>query len=236
MYRFDRELRLLALDAIEKIEVAARTVISDTLANRYHAHWYLDQSLFAKAFRYTELIRAIEKDTHFDTQGGYHPIFKHYYHTYHEPKSPPSWMLAEGLTLGTWSKLFAFLKQKTDKQAVASAFGLPAKVLQSWLHSLSHLRNTCAHHGILWNRHFHTLPMIPQHLTPADKSQFQPNHLVKAQLAMLQVWLQTVAPGSSWSNRLYQLFQKYSTIPLKDTGFEPAWFHHAFWCIEGHAS
>lgn len=232
LYLFDRELRLLTLDAIERIEVAARTVISDTLANRYQPHWYLDPTLFTAQFRYAEFINTLQKETSFEQQGGYHPIFKHYYTHYHTPAYPPSWMLAEGLTLGTWSKLFAFLKHKADKQAIAEQFRLPAKVLQSWLHSLCHLRNLCAHHGIVWNRHFHTLPIIPHGLSLEHQQHFKPNHLVYAQLAMLHVWLQVVAPHSHWPKRLHELLQKYPSVPLAVMGFPASWFQASFWQLD----
>lgn len=47
LYIFDRELRLLMVDAIERIEVALRTAISNTMSNKYCPHWYLNQALFA---------------------------------------------------------------------------------------------------------------------------------------------------------------------------------------------
>lgn len=38
LYRFDRELRLLVLDAIERIEVALRSVLNNKMAMRHGPH------------------------------------------------------------------------------------------------------------------------------------------------------------------------------------------------------
>lgn len=42
-YDFDRHLRLLINDAIERIEVGIRTLMTHQLSLNYHSHWYLDR-------------------------------------------------------------------------------------------------------------------------------------------------------------------------------------------------
>jgi abortive infection bacteriophage resistance protein len=46
LYLFDRELRLLILDAIERIEIGLRTQIIYQLALKYGSHWHDDANLF----------------------------------------------------------------------------------------------------------------------------------------------------------------------------------------------
>src|SRR5690606_11449844 len=46
LYTFDRKLRLLIFDAVEKIEVALRTQIIHQWSLQYGSHWHLDQSLY----------------------------------------------------------------------------------------------------------------------------------------------------------------------------------------------
>ena len=43
VYIFDRKLRLLTLDAIEKIEVSLKATISDYMSMKYGAFWYMDR-------------------------------------------------------------------------------------------------------------------------------------------------------------------------------------------------
>lgn len=45
-YNFDRHLRLIAFDAIERIEVALRTKMIYILSMRFGGLWYLDSSIF----------------------------------------------------------------------------------------------------------------------------------------------------------------------------------------------
>ena len=42
LYDFDRRLRLLIMDAIERVEVASRAMISNHMGPKYGAHWYIE--------------------------------------------------------------------------------------------------------------------------------------------------------------------------------------------------
>lgn len=51
LYSFDRELRLLVFDCIERIEVAIRTQFIYCMSMQYNdSHWQDNQSLFVKPF------------------------------------------------------------------------------------------------------------------------------------------------------------------------------------------
>ena len=46
LYVFDRKLRLLVFDAIERLEVAIRTQIIYQLSHKYGSHWQDRQDIF----------------------------------------------------------------------------------------------------------------------------------------------------------------------------------------------
>lgn len=46
LYSFDGRLRFLVMDAIEKVEVGARAMISIHMGPKYGTRWYLDAHLF----------------------------------------------------------------------------------------------------------------------------------------------------------------------------------------------
>ncbi|MBC2710151.1 MAG: Abi family protein [Desulfosarcina sp.] len=46
LYIFDRQLHLLVMDTVERVEVAVRTSISNTMSEQHGPHWYLDADLF----------------------------------------------------------------------------------------------------------------------------------------------------------------------------------------------
>ncbi|RTE85926.1 MULTISPECIES: Abi family protein [Gammaproteobacteria] len=67
LYSFDRELRLLIMDAIERFEVAVRATLNNTMATKYQnddlcsgSHWYLNESLFKSSYQHKRLLKEIE--------------------------------------------------------------------------------------------------------------------------------------------------------------------------------
>lgn len=42
LYVFDRKLRLLVLDALERVEVAVRSALTDHMSQAHGAFWYVD--------------------------------------------------------------------------------------------------------------------------------------------------------------------------------------------------
>lgn len=232
-YIFDRKLRLLVIDAIEQIEVAVRTVITNELALKYGSHWYTKKELFLPKYNYAELINAIQKETSYSAMVGTvkhkkrERFIQHYFDNYSEPKLPPIWMVAEVLSLGTWSILFANLINRDDQKLICKPFGLNYVVVTSWLHSLTYLRNLCAHHSMLWNREFTFKPLIAKQYAQqlADNTKFS------AQAVIIKVLLNVIAPNNHWSYHLYDLIKAHSNINLSKMGFSVEWHNDPFWNI-----
>ena len=66
-------------------------------------------------------------------------------------------MLTEVMSLGSLSLCYKGLKNDhkagvEDKKAISQHFNLHHKRLTDWLHTLTYVRNVCAHHSRLWNR------------------------------------------------------------------------------------
>jgi abortive infection bacteriophage resistance protein len=57
LYGFDRKLRLLCLDAIERIEVALRAALINSLAQNYGPHFYLERRFFEKRSGFKTFLR-----------------------------------------------------------------------------------------------------------------------------------------------------------------------------------
>ena len=68
LYRFDRELRLLVMDAIERIEVGIRTQIIYILAHKYGSHWQDDSGLFKVSQYKNKTGKLITKDVYTEIQ------------------------------------------------------------------------------------------------------------------------------------------------------------------------
>jgi abortive infection bacteriophage resistance protein len=65
LYTFDRELRLLVLDAIERIEISIRAKWAYHLTQRHGAHAHLNADLFVNKSRwiYTDAISQTKFDS-----------------------------------------------------------------------------------------------------------------------------------------------------------------------------
>lgn len=231
-YIFDRKLRLLVIDAIERVEIAIRTIIINELALKYNdAHWYLDETLFLPKFKHDDLIQSIKKETQYKAQDGSiqdkkrERFIKHYYKTYQKPELPAIWMVAEVLSLGSWSMIFANLRERENQKIICKHFGIGYIVMESWLHALTYLRNLCAHHGKLWSRNFTLKPLIANNY----RKQLEKNSRFSAQAAILKILLDVISPKNEWGYHLKELISQHPVIDVKKMGFNYGWNREAFW-------
>lgn len=134
LYRFDRELRLLMMDGIERVEVAFRANMSDTLALKYGAHWFLKKDLFLHQRDCEDLVKKIVTEIGIESDGTLKEksrdvFIDHYMLKYTEPKLPACWMVAEVLSISSWSKIFQSLALRADRKAISMHFSLNPEVL-----------------------------------------------------------------------------------------------------------
>ena len=252
VYVFDRELRLLTTDALERVEVAVRAATSNIMSTHSGggAFWYTDSSNYQNHKDYSATVERIEHLTSLGRQYApstrreqtdrlhYPDALTHYLDTYTSPTTPPSWLVIELLTAGELQRLYAGLARKYRK-AIARELHLTEPVLQSWLKSYVRVRNICAHHGRLWNRFLGVYPAIPKSGTVrwlSDRSTFDtsnPEALERKRLYPVLVSLQstlfTISPHSSWALRLQNLLEKYPRIPLNALGMRKGWAADKFW-------
>ena len=120
LYVFDRRLRLLIFDALEKIEIALRTKIIYHFALAYGSHWHENPALYRDTPRFVNDISMLYKEVSRSTE----TFIKHYKNKYDDSENPPAWMSLEVATLGLLSKLFSNLKKNPEKKIITKEFGL----------------------------------------------------------------------------------------------------------------
>ena len=226
LYVFDRKLRLLVIDALERIEVAVRATISRLMSERLGAHWYLNGTPFFPAFDYKDFLDRLKKDIGHDrSRKAVRQIFiQHYHDKYTDPAFPPSWMVFEVLSLGTVSKIFKNLAREFQKP-IAKEYELDVSIFASWLHALSYLRNLAAHHQRLWNRRYTIRPAVARKVA---NELFQQDRFY-AQAVMIQVLLKKISPYTVWGAHLLDLFNEYPSIEIKRMGFPENWNSRDIW-------
>lgn len=222
LYIFDRKLRLLVMDAVERIEVAIRSVISDTMSVAFDPHWFMNPSNFKESFDHEKFMEKVDEAV---KEVGQHQTFiNHYNSTYEDPAHPPSWMLFEILHFGTVSKIYSALPLPYQKQ-IAEQFGVHYKIMTSWLHTISSLRNICAHHARLWNRVFGISPKRVKSL----QEHFEKNDRFYAQVVTLKVLLDKITGHSLWAQKLKELIDEYPAVPTRHMGFPENWEKSDLW-------
>jgi len=220
LYEFDRKLRLIVLEEIQKVEVALRTCLSEYMSNKYkNAHWFMDMSIVSRDFKHDGLFQKIQESKE--------QFIKHYQDKYDSPKYPPSWMIVETLSFGTWSKVYKDLLSE-DKKEIAKAFSVPsADIMESWFHTLSHLRNLCAHHNRLWNRNFGVF--FPRALDTLEPH-FAKKFTLYSRLVPLRYISNNVAISNGMTERLQNLFSTAPAIvTLEKMGFSNGWDQSDLW-------
>jgi abortive infection bacteriophage resistance protein len=225
-YVFDRKLRLLVMDAIERIEISVRAAMTNQIAPRHGAHWYRRPDLFSPGFDYSRFLDDIKQQIgHAAANAKRRDLYiEHYYQTYSTPDMPPSWMVFESVSFGTISYAYQNLAP-VESGAICRGYGLPHPVLASWLHSLNYVRNVCAHHGRLWNRECRIKPLIAR----AYKAELTPNDRVYAQMVVMQILLALIAPGNHWAGKLRELLAEHPRVPATAMGFPAGWASRRIW-------
>ena len=225
-YSFDRELRLLVFDSIERIEVAIRTQMIYQMALHYNeSHWQDNQSHFVKPYYnrigilidpYSDFQSIISKSKTSRTR---EVFIKHYMDNYHSPSNPPCWMCVELLTIGELSRVYVGLSDNSDRKRIAEFFEMHPTVFISWLHSLTYVRNICAHHARLWNKDLAIQPeILRKPKGPWLSSRFHNNKRVFYFICMIKYMLHRANPGNSLNEKLKDLFDKYPQVPIKYLG------------------
>ena len=222
---FDRSLRMLTLDAIERLEVAVRSVITSKASLFYASpHWYLNGARFKSAALHGKFLSKSAAD--FERSKEVFAV--HYKNTYSVPDVPPSWVIAEITSLGTWSHLFKNMESRQLRNRIASVFAINHLTLESNLHVLNVTRNACAHHTRLWNKVFAFKPSLAQ--SPSARIPALGDQRFAAQVGMIWVMLRAIEPKSQWTRALRDLIVQHG-IDATKMGFPAHWDQDPFWGI-----
>jgi len=229
-YVFDRHLRLLVMDAIQRIEIAVRTRLAHHHSLSCGAFAYATDPASLPKLSLDEHARFLERVNE-ETKRSREIFIEHFRKKYGtDHPHLPVWMATEVMTFGTMLTFFRGASHKI-KQGIASVFGIPSKVLDSWLLTLNTIRNICAHHGRLWNRELGVKPLVPLPAPYPDWHTPVPvrNTRMFAVLTICRYSLSHIAPQSGWPDRVRSLLAGFPEIPLASMGFPGNWYDCPVW-------
>ncbi|HLA84244.1 MAG TPA: Abi family protein [Thermoguttaceae bacterium] len=228
-YAFDRHLRLLVMDAVERIEVAVRTQLAYHLAHQSGDPFaYAIDPAVLPGLSFDQRQRLLE-DLTGETVHSKETFVEHFRNKYGDQHAfMPIWMAAEVMTFGCVLTLFRGVHPDIRKQ-LAVRFGVHDTVLASWLLTLNTVRNICAHHGRLWNREFGVQPKIPRKIEAWNMPVPVAGQRMFTILTVCKHCLDQIAPQSHWPARWRELLASYPYIPRGSMGFPAHWEACPIW-------
>lgn len=159
LYEFDRRLRSIIDEAIEMIEISMRASIAYYIAHNHGAFAHEQDTIFFDRCkgRHPEWLEQVHKETERSKE----TFIQHYRNTYADFPALPIWMAVEVMSFGALSQLFHNLR-RGDQIGIAKGMGFHHRILASWLHTFTYVRNLCAHHSRLWNRELAIAMVLPR--------------------------------------------------------------------------
>ena len=161
LYEFDRKLRTLVHDGIERIEIALRTRVGEWIVT-HGPLAHQEKNLFRPDFDHRTWLKTARR--RIQRAEGNNAAIRHYADKY---EGYPFWVLAETLDFADISKLYAGLPANAQHE-ISRSFGFIVEPmtlkrkhrknyytrdpLARWCEQLTVVRNVCAHHGRLFNR------------------------------------------------------------------------------------
>lgn len=219
LYLFDKRLRLLMLDALERIEIFVRSAIAhevgyhDALAYQDSSHMnptqmrgFVDKRGVTRnpwaewSKRQQDQVNRCQED---------HIVWHR-----DSGKSMPFWVVAEAWDFGTVSKYFEMLKGGLQNKVCARLGVSNAKVLRVWLQELNTLRNRCAHHTRIWNQSSgKPLPLLPvPYFDQLGLDGYARSRLIGL-VAVIDFLIRKVGPNSSWIRDIADVIDTKPDLP-----------------------
>ncbi len=240
LYIFDKKLRLLILDALERIEVALRVDISYLIGSKdpfghtnpqlLHGNFVKRVDAHTNKTKYQVWLAKHDELTNRSKED----FVRHYKKKYGLPL--PIWVSIELWDFGLLSTFYQGMKVD-DKASIAMKYDITRwEIMESWLRCLNYIRNVVAHHGRLWNRNLVDQPKLPKQgeIPRFDSIIGKGGSISRVYVALCIIihLMQYVCPDSKWPMRLGELLSTLTEIPfanITDMGFPADWELQDFW-------
>ena len=214
LYLFNANFRQVIFPEIEKVEINVRCRIANYFAEQYGVLGYLEADNFVNAEYHKMFLDDIEEEIRRNSKA---PFVKNFHDNY-EGGNLPIYALVEILSFGTLSKFYKNMKNQ-DKKAIAKSFGVGYTYFESWLESISYVRNICAHYGRLYNAKLSKTPILYKEYSEAGIG----NNRIFGVLLCLKHLLKSNDHWNLFVDTIELLFDKYESVDIKTMGFTENW-------------
>lgn len=214
IYEFNKRLRQIIFPLAEHVEVRLRCAVSNCFSCKHGNLSYRDPQYFISKDYHAEIIKDIDSEI---GRNWNNPFVKNFERNYKDG-SIPLYAAIELFSFGMLSKFYSNILNE-DKKAIAKEyFSVGYTYLESWLESISSVRNICAHYGRLYN-----VKLVKQ---PLLYKQYDEIHNYRI-FAVLLCFKHLVNDKMLWQTFVAELggiIDKYSSsINLEYIGFPETW-------------
>ncbi len=225
LYRFDKKLRLFLFNEIEKVEIALRSVVANSVAEETgNIFWMTDASMFANAEKFNRTMALVDKEL----KSSKEEFILHFKEKYSNAY-PPAWILVEILPLGVVTRIYENLADNSLRKRIAARFSLPVPVFISWITVITLTRNTCCHHARVWNKENPITPMRAKKLSrPWISPSISPNRTF-FDICIVKWFIDIVSPHNDMKTHLQQLLADFPMIDIQAMGFPKKWLEEPLW-------
>lgn len=229
-YIFDQKFRNTMFTAIEKIEVALKSLWAQHLSTRYNtSHPHERKDLFKDEIYYNKPPYTTLINNYKDSK---EPYAIHYRTKYPELKTPPIWVVTLILTLGDFSNWLKATPSK-DCKAIVKDFPYSPKEIISILSHLRWVRNVCAHNGRLWNKRtpfvFEAPNSAKARLIFSKKDPAKLDSKIYNTIIVMSDILKVIDPNYPFTYFIKDMIQKNKHIDAKHMGFPSNWLELDEW-------
>lgn len=225
MYRFDRHLRLLMFNQIEKIEVAVRSaIVNITSKETQDPFWMTNPKYFANEKKFQKTLELIKIEYGRSKED----FIEHFRNTYSD-SFPPAWIIAEILPLGVLTRVYDNLASNKIRKLIAQEFDLNIPVFTSWMTIITVTRNSCCHHARVWNKVWSLRALYMKKMTRPWVSSDVKQGRIFFTLCIIKYFVNIIAPKNDMTAKLRWLFTDYPNIDAKAMGFPNIWEMEPLW-------
>ena len=214
LYLFNANFRQIIFPEIEKVEINVRCRVANFFAEQYGVLGYLQAENFANENYHAQFLKDINEEIGRNSKA---PFVRNFRENY-EGGNLPIYALVEVFSFGTLSKFYKNMLNK-DKKAIAKSFGVGYTYFESWLESISYVRNICAHYGRIYNAKLSKTPILYKEYTQVGIG----NNRIYGVLLCLKHLLKNDVHWNLFVDKIELLFDKYQYVKISTMGFPENW-------------
>lgn len=212
LYMFNMKFRQIIFCEIEKIEISLRCRVANHMSDAYGVLGYMQEDNFINKNYHRKFLEDVKVEI---THNMKSPFVKNFMGNY-EGGELPVYALIEIFSFGMLSKFFKNLKNN-DKKVIALYYGVGYTYLESWIESISYVRNICAHYGRLYNVRLSKTPKLYKEYNDIG------NNRIFGVLVCMKHLLNEDEMWNTFVEKVEDLFCEYTMVDKSTMGFSENW-------------